>query len=95
MKPIIALRIREAWKSLMPRKPIKEKETVLKYLRNGKDTAAYAGIAKDILTGEEIPGQWLLLSDGVFEWSTDEIYYFEKYNIKLEDEFIEYVLKKQ
>ena len=32
--------------------------------------------------------------DGEYTWYTPEIYYFEKYNLKLNDDFIEYVLSK-
>ncbi len=32
--------------------------------------------------------------DGIYTWYATEIYHFEKYNLKLNDEFIEYVLNK-
>ena len=31
-------------------------------------------------------------SDGVYQWYEDEIYHFEKYNLKLNDDFIQHVL---
>jgi len=31
-------------------------------------------------------------SDGVYEWSSEEIFYFDKYNLLLDMDFIQYVL---
>ena len=33
-------------------------------------------------------------TDGTYEWSSEEIFYFEKYNLILDNEFIQYVLEK-
>lgn len=33
-------------------------------------------------------------SDGKYEWNSAEIMYFEKYNLKLNDNFIQHVLNK-
>ena len=81
-------------RELIQSAPCSKKEEILRHLKNGKEIAIAAGRARDIFTGKEIPGSLFAYSDGVFEWRSDEIYYFEKYNIKLEDEFIAHVLKK-
>ena len=86
--------ISEALKASALPNAIEQKELVLRYLKNGKVVATAAGRAYDFLTGEEILGEYLLYSDGVFEWSSSLIYYFEKYNIKLEGDFISHVLSK-
>ncbi len=69
------------------------KEDILEHLRRGKHIAALCGGARDIFTGKPIKGEWLLLSDGEYKWTTDIIYYFEKYNLILLDEFVYYVYK--
>lgn len=33
-------------------------------------------------------------TDGLYEWTSEEIYYFEKYHLMLDDTFISYVLEK-
>lgn len=35
-----------------------------------------------------------LMSDGEYKWTYDLIYYVEKYDMELPDEFIKHVLKK-
>lgn len=71
-----------------------EKQFILNYLKSGTVISAAAGTAKDVLTNEKIPGEWLLLTDGVFSWGTDTIYYFEKYNIDLGRDFLDYLKNK-
>lgn len=74
--------------------PAPNKDKILEYLKNGEKIAAYVGIAKDVFTGESIPEEWLLYTDGVYRWNTRTIYHYEKYNLVLLDEFVEYVTKK-
>ena len=74
--------------------PEEEKAIILQYLKRGKIIAIAAGIAKDMLTGEIIDGNLAYMTDGVFEWRSDIIYYFEKYDIELSRDFISYVLEK-
>jgi hypothetical protein len=33
-----------------------------------------------------------LYTDGIYEWDDEEIYHFEHYNMKLDDEFIKHIL---
>jgi len=68
-----------------------DKRKVLRHLKNANVIATFPGITKDIFTGENISGEWLLLSDGVYEWSSDIIYYYERYNLKLLPEFVFYI----
>ena len=69
------------------------KSKILLYLRNGKVIAA-AGRAVDILTGEKIQEEWLLFTDGVYQWDTSLIYHFKKYDIPLPQDFINHVLSE-
>lgn len=73
--------------------PIEGKDKVLNYLKSGSVIAVAPGIPKDVLTGQKIPGDMTLQSDGEFEWRSEIAYYFDKYNLKLPDEFIEIAIK--
>lgn len=79
-------------KDLICSKPIKESKKVLEHLKNGKKGAVASGYAVDVISKERIAGELCCFSDGKFGWRSDTIYYFEKYNLKLDDEFINYVL---
>ncbi len=75
-------------------KEINYKDEILSYLKSGRHVAAACGSAKDIFTGERLKDEWILLSDGEYEWTSDLIYYVEKYNLMLPDDFIIHVLSK-
>lgn len=74
--------------------PIVEKDKVLKYLKNGNDAGVRCSAVHDIVgnfsTGETIHRY----TDGEFVWDSSEIYHFEHYNIKLNEEFINKVLEE-
>lgn len=74
--------------------PIPEKEIVLRYLKETPDVAAAPAILRDVFTGESLHMELLARSDGVYIWRSDIAYYFEKYDLKLPNEFIEYVLQQ-
>ena len=79
-------------KDMISGEPVAEKQTILEYLKNGRKGATAAGFATDVITGERIPGEFCCFSDGKYGWRSDTIYYFEKYNLKLNDDFINDVL---
>lgn len=68
------------------------KEKVLKYLRNSKVIAAAPGIMKDVFMEKTISGEMLAYSDGEYYWGSEAIYYFEKYDLKLPDAFIDKII---
>jgi hypothetical protein len=72
--------------------PFKYKETVIKYLKLGKIQVAAPGIINDIIDGNRINLTLAYMTDGEFCWRSDLVYYYEKYNIKLPDDFIKKVL---
>ena len=74
---------------------IKDKDAVLRYMKSAFVLAVAPGIMQDVLTGEKIPGEWLVYGDGIYSWESETIYYFDKYNMTLPDEFIEHVLKEK
>lgn len=74
---------------------IPNKMKILTYMRNCKVIAAAPGIMKDIFTGKRIPGEMLAYSDGKYYWGAEAIYYFEKYNLKLPDDFLSEIINTE
>lgn len=74
--------------------PIQNKNDVLRYLHKGKITSCSPARIRDIFTNEVMNIPLNCMTDGVYAWRSDVIYYFEKYNLKLDDDFIYHVLKK-
>ena len=74
--------------------PVPEKAEVLSYLKSASVAAASPGIMEDAFTGKSIPGEFLAYYDGKYTWRSDFIYHFEKYNLKLPDDFIAHVMKR-
>ena len=70
---------------------IQNKDKVLRYMKNCKVIAAAPGRLRDAFTNAIIPGEMLAYSDGQYYWGTETIYYFEKYNLKLPDEFLNHI----
>lgn len=68
--------------------PIENKGKVLMYLKRAPVVGAAAGRAVDYMTGKRIPQEFLFYDDGEFNWRSDTIYFFEKYNLRLPDAFI-------
>lgn len=68
------------------------KEKVLQHLRNSKVIAAAPGIMKDVFAEKTINGEMLAYSDGEYYWGSEAIYYFEKYDLKLPDAFIDKII---
>lgn len=75
--------------------PIAKKVAILEYLKKGEVIAVAGALGfKDILTDKMITEDVLMYSDGEYKWFTETIYYFEQYNLKLPDEFVQAVLSK-
>ena len=73
-----------------------EKEKVLSFFEKYKDEyIAVTCFATNHITGKPIGNSSILsYNDGVYCWTNEEIYLFDKYNLKLNDDFIQYVLNK-
>ncbi|MGN1457590.1 MAG: hypothetical protein ACI4XP_06515 [Acutalibacteraceae bacterium] len=75
--------------------PISEKAKILEYMKSiSEPYACTTQPVVDVFTNEELEFVDNGFSDGVYLWYKSEIYHFEKYNLKLNDDFIEYVLNK-
>lgn len=83
---------KEELKAITCDKEIPEKHKVLEYLKSFGKTACTTARVVDLFTGEEQSFIDDARSDGVYLWRDSEIYHFEKYNLKLNDDFIEHVL---
>jgi len=73
---------------------IDNKDVILSYMKRFSECAFTSAPVKDIFSGELVCNANNARTDGVYQWYENEIYYFEKYNLKLNDDFIEYVLKR-
>ena len=72
------------------------KEKVLAYLKGGKPVAYAPGYFYDVLNDNAVIMHPACYEDpdGVYAWRSDVIHYYEKYNIELPADFVEYVLSK-
>lgn len=71
--------------------PVENKEKILAYLRKFDDCAFTSQPVYDIYTGEKVGDADNAITDGVYTWYHSDIYHFEKYNLKLNSDFIEYL----
>lgn len=99
---VVIGRVKEIMKSdeypsvfdLISDEEIKDKDIILDYLKKGRVTAAAPAIVHDIVSGERINIELLMMDDGKYAWRSDVIYYFEKYNMCLSDDFVLHVYRK-
>lgn len=75
-------------------KPIKEKKKVIEYMKKCKVTAVAPAIVRDLINPENKIAELNLMSDGKYEWRSGVIYYVEKYDMELPEEFIQHVLNQ-
>lgn len=79
-------------KAITSDKPIPEKQRILEYLKSFDKCAYTTQPVVDLFTGEKQDFISDARTDGVYTWYDHEIYHFEKYNLRLNDDFIEHVL---
>ena len=73
---------------------LENKEIILRYMKKIKPSSSSPAIVKDVITGEKLSIPLECSNDGVFAWRSDVLYYFEKYDLRLPNDFIQYVLEK-
>lgn len=76
-------------------KTYKDKDLVLRYLKSGKKGAVAPAKIKDVITKEYIDIELCCYTDGYYAWRSDLIYYVDKYNLKLQDNFVNYIKQKE
>ena len=79
-------------KELISEKSIPAKEKVLAYLKSFDPDCVAGMYLVDEVTGETIHSCVEGYEDSEFYWDTREIYHFEKYNLHLDEDFVEYVV---
>lgn len=74
--------------------PPEAKSKALEYMkREAYETAAAAGYVFDAVTGKYTNIPLLAYEDGEYSWDGREIYYLEKYDLKLKTDFLRKALR--
>jgi hypothetical protein len=73
---------------LMIEMPIERKNKVLSYMKKAPVIAVSPTLPRDVISGERIPGELLMHEKDGYSWRSDVIYYVDKYNLTLPDDFI-------
>ena len=68
-----------------------DKKNIVEYLKKGTEVAAAPGFVRDQVTQSRTPIALYAYSDGVFEWTSNEIYHVENYDYQLPQPFLEYI----
>ena len=77
-----------------PTKLLAEKDKVLAFMHKPSPFCATAGRFEDVTTGEAVYDRaWGWYRHGDWQWSDRDAYHFEKYDLELEPEFVDYALK--
>ena len=75
-------------------RPNEHKELILDYMKRIESTSASPAKIRDVITGQEIDLPLECKNDGVYGWRTDYMFYIEKYDLRIPDDFVKYVLSK-
>lgn len=70
----------------------KEKEEVLKYLRNGEVVLAAPSVLTDVFTGKKTGQNDYTMTDGDVYWPSILAYYVEKYEVCIPKDFKEKIM---
>ena len=70
------------------------KEKIIGHLKTGKITASSPAILRDVFTEEPLGSPLYMQTDGKYAWRSDVLYYFEKYDLDLGEEFIKDVTSR-
>lgn len=69
------------------------KDKILSYLNHFEQIVAITRPITDYISGEDKRESVYGYTDGGYWWTNEQVYHFEKYDMKLNDDFIKYVLK--
>ena len=82
----------EKLKNYISKVPVADKNKIVEYLYKGKIELMRSNVRNDIIDSEAgTIGAEIWRTDGVYKWSSSLIYYFVNYNLKLLDEFLDYI----
>ena len=71
----------------------KGQNEIIDYMKSAIVYGARPEILYDAFSNEKIPYESLVMTDGYFRWSSELLYYVEKYNLILPKEFVDRVNK--
>ena len=72
-----------------------QNEIILRYFKeHNSETAIITCASTDYISGEKLSDSVTCFNDGEYCWTSEEIYHFEKYDLKLNDDVIRYILSK-
>lgn len=78
----------------LEKEPYPNQDKIAHFLNNGKIELAQLSRDRDIFTGERIPREVLVMSDGDYYWANILVWYVEKYNLRMPEEFEKYILER-
>ena len=68
-----------------------DKKLLITYLLKGSRILAIMQALWDMIDDDTFISGYGMFSDDVWEWRSDVLYYIERYNLKVADEFFDYV----
>lgn len=68
-------------------------DEIINYMKSAVVYGARPEVLYDVFSSDRIPYESLVMTDGYFKWSSELLYYVEKYNLVLPKEFIDRVTK--
>ena len=72
----------------------KYKQKILNYLKSFEPSAVSPSRLRDVVSGDIIDIPLTFTEDDRYAWRSDIVYYFEKYNLTLPENFINDVMNK-
>lgn len=90
----ISKKSKEEFLQLCTKSEICDKKKILEYMKSFKVYGYSTAYVLDVVNQEETALNEVSFTDGDYLWSSSWIYHFEKYNLKLNDDFIAHVLSK-
>ena len=68
-------------------------DKVIHFLESGQDKLASPRSEKDFFTGEPVPYESLIMTDGTYCWCLSLAYYVKKYHLRFPKEVENYILE--
>lgn len=80
-------------KDSLENKAYPQKVDIIRFLQSGHIEFAQLSRSKDVFSGEIIPFEVLVMSDGNYYWSNELVWYVDKYNLRLPEDFEQHILR--
>lgn len=73
-------------------KPIEDKNKIIEYMKQSKIIAVAPAIITDLINPDIRFAELFFMTDSKYAWRSDVIYYLDKYDMELPEEFIQHAL---